>query len=98
MDGKHLLAIGITEELKLQQLLRKTNLLSKIVSWEINLQTHSIFVSDVIHEVFGYTQEDFKLSTIEALVEVYQEGEHRKEHFSTSIELSKQANWDENLL
>jgi PAS domain S-box-containing protein len=97
MDGKHLLAIGrdITEELKLQQLLYRTNLLSKIVSWEINLQTRSIYVSDVIYEVFGYTQEDFKLSTIEALVEVYQDGEHRKRaFFYTNRAIETGENWD----
>ena len=101
MDGKHLLAIGrdITEELKLQQLLHRTNLLSKIVSWEINLQTHSIYVSDVIHEVFGYTQEDFKLSTIEALVEVYKEGEHRKRAlFYINRAIQTGENWDEEFI
>lgn len=101
MDGKHLLAIGrdITEELKLQQLLHRTNLLSKIVSWEINLKTHSIYVSDVIHEVFGYTQEDFKLSTIEALVEVYKEGEHRKRAlFYINRAIQTGENWDEEFI
>ncbi|MDI9879269.1 PAS domain S-box protein [Flectobacillus longus] len=83
MDGKHLLAIGrdITEERKLQQLLRKTSLMSKIVSWEINLQSQNIFVSDTIHDVFGYSQDDFKLTTLNKLVEVYQEGEHRERAF-----------------
>lgn len=83
MDGRHLLAIGrdITEERKLQQLLRKTSLMSKIVSWEINLQSQNIFVSDTIHDVFGYSQDDFKLTTLNKLVEVYQEGEHRERAF-----------------
>lgn len=80
LDGKHLLAIGrdITDERKLQLLLNRTNLLSKIVSWEFNLKTENIFVSDNVSEIFGYTQEEFRLSSMNSLFDIYREGEHRE--------------------
>lgn len=101
MDGRHLLAIGrdITEERKLEQLLRKTSLMSKIVSWEINLQSQNIFVSDTVRDVFGYSQNDFKLSTLDKLVEIYQEGEHRDRAFFYIDRAIKTGQpWDEEFI
>ncbi|MFY7829467.1 MAG: PAS domain S-box protein [Flectobacillus sp.] len=101
IDGRHLLAIGrnITQERKYQQLLHRTNLLSKIVSWEINFRSQTIFVADTIQDIFGYSQDDFKLTSVDALVEAYQKGEHRnKASFYINRAIKTGEHWDDEFI
>ncbi len=56
----------VTEEVKIGKLLKESNQLSRIGSWEIDLINNSIFWSDITHEIHE-TAENFKPQLDEAI-------------------------------
>ena len=68
VEDRLIFCIGkdITEEVKNERLLKESNQLSRIGSWEIDLINNSIFWSDITHEIHE-TDENFKPQLSEAI-------------------------------
>jgi PAS domain S-box-containing protein len=86
-------ASDVTERIKLEQLLHKSNTLAKIGSWEVDLVNGTVYWSDITREIHE-AESDF-VSDIETGLNFYQKGPDRDlitQKVKEAIELGKP--WD----
>jgi len=69
-------AKDITEQKEIEELYKQAGSMAKIGSWEVNLKTGDIFLSDTTEKIFG-VEPGYNL-TLEEGINFYKEGPHRE--------------------
>jgi len=91
-------AKDITEQKRIEELLDRTNQLSKIGSWELDLRNNELYWTDITREI--HEEEPGFVPTLESAINYYKEGGESRERIQRAVDeaMKHGTPWDLELM